>query len=363
MSTADNGKAKGTLLLCLDELRLCLSRSCRLIGLALHSAELFCVGEDEVHVLVEGEHLASHLTTVHHCDAQAVVDQALHLALLVCGGHTEGRCARTRLVRKRGWMVLKVCANAATRPREAAEGCDGRLGIDGWMARITELVALALSSRRQLAPAVLCLASLRQDSRLPSPHPPPKRSWKLSCSLPSASPFQPPITHRAMAATKMQTPLSLLRASAPLGRSVHTSISHSAQRSQALSSALVLSRHASSAASTSTTSTQSQTPQLTWDEFLKLRRTRRFINLGSSALSGAASVAVAVPAFAEFEIENIGAQMTGLDPMFIIGGSLMGVGAVGWLLGPFLGTAFFNVWKGSVRKEFARVRHGPASLC
>lgn len=163
-----------------------------------------------------------------------------------------------------------------------------------------------------------------------------------------------------MAATKMQTPLSLLRASAPLGRSVHTSVFHGAQRSQALSSALVLSRHASSAASPSTTSTQAQTPQLTWDEFLKLRRTRRFINLGSSALSGAASIAVAVPAFAEFEIENIGAQMTGLDPMFIIGGSLMGVGAVGWLLGPFLGTAFFNVWKGSVRKEFARVRHGPA---
>ncbi|CAD0111632.1 unnamed protein product [Aureobasidium uvarum] len=150
----------------------------------------------------------------------------------------------------------------------------------------------------------------------------------------------------------MQTPLSLLRASAPLGRAVHTSIFHSAQRSQA--SALVLLRHASSAASTSTTSSQSQTPQLTWDEFLKLRRTRRFINLGSSALSGAASVAVAVPAFAEFEIENIGAQMTGLDPMFIIGGSLMGVGAVGWLLGPFLGTAFFNIWKGSLRKEFAR---------
>jgi import inner membrane translocase subunit TIM23 len=158
-----------------------------------------------------------------------------------------------------------------------------------------------------------------------------------------------------MATTKMQTPLSILRASAPLGRSIHTSVLHAARPSPALSSALVLSRHASSAASTSTTPTQSQTPQLTWDEFLKLRRTRRFINLGSSALSGMASIGVAVPAFAEFEIENIGAQMTGLDPMFIIGGSLMGVGAVGWLLGPFLGTTFFNIWKGSVRKEFARV--------
>ncbi|THY48791.1 Pam17-domain-containing protein [Aureobasidium pullulans] len=157
-----------------------------------------------------------------------------------------------------------------------------------------------------------------------------------------------------MAATKMQSPLSILRASAPHTRPIHTSVFHAAQRPQALSSALVFSRHASSAASTSSTPTQSQTPQLSWDEFLKLRRSRRFINLGSSALSGAASVAIAVPAFAEFEIENIGAQMTGLDPMFVIGGSLMGVGAVGWLLGPFLGTAFFNIWKGSVRKEFAR---------
>lgn len=153
-----------------------------------------------------------------------------------------------------------------------------------------------------------------------------------------------------MATTKMQTPLTLLRASNSLNRPVYSSIHRAAQQPQALSSALVLSRHASSAP------TQSQPPpQLTWNEFLKLRRTRRFINLGSSALSGVASIAVAVPVFAESEIENIGAQITGLDPTFVIGGSLMGVGAVGWLLGPFLGTAFFNIWKGSVRKEFARV--------
>jgi hypothetical protein len=97
VSSANDGKTKSTLLLGLYELRLCLTRSGRLCGLALDSAKLFRVGEDEVHVLVEGEHLAGHLATVHHGDAQAVVDQALHLALLVCG-HGEGRCARTRLV-------------------------------------------------------------------------------------------------------------------------------------------------------------------------------------------------------------------------------------------------------------------------
>jgi import inner membrane translocase subunit TIM23 len=236
------------------------------------------------------------------------------------------------------------------------------------MARTKESGRSCSLSVWQLAhlPVLCALASLRQELRLPfsAIHHRDQREVGREALVLAA---HPPVrleshtyTYTAMATTKIQTPLSLLRASAPLGRCVHTSILHAARPSPASSSALVLSRHASSAASTSTTPTQSQTPQLTWDEFLKLRRTRRFINLGSSALSGAASIGVAVPAFAEFEIENIGAQMTGLDPMFIIGGSLMGVGAVGWLLGPFLGTTFFNIWKGSVRKEFARVCHDSA---
>lgn len=116
-------------------------------------------------------------------------------------------------------------------------------------------------------------------------------------------------------------------------------------------------RNASTSTSTSTsqnTSTAAQTT-LTWDEFLKLRRTRRYVNLVASIFSGAGSIAVATPLIAEYEIESIGAQITGLDPMFVIGGSLMAVGGVGWLMGPFLGTAFFKIWKSSVATEFARV--------
>lgn len=271
-------------------------------------------------------------------------------------------------VREKRWVVREMCADDATRAREEAEECDGVVRIDGWMARIKESESLLLSFPVAACALACSVCTGKSAPRvapalLRNPPPRPKRE-KLEALVLAA---HPPVrlksshtTHTAMATTKIQTPLSLLRASAPLGRSVHTSILHAARPSPASSSALILSRHASSAASTSTTPTQSQTPQLTWDEFLKLRRTRRFINLGSSALSGAASIGVAVPAFAEFEIENIGAQMTGLDPMFIIGGSLMGVGAVGWLLGPFLGTTFFNIWKGSVRKEFARVCYDPA---
>lgn len=42
--------------------------------------------------------------------------------------------------------------------------------------------------------------------------------------------------------------------------------------------------------------------------------------------------------------------------MYVIGGSLMGIGVVGWLMGPFLGTAVFRAWKSGVAGEFARVR-------
>lgn len=123
----------------------------------------------------------------------------------------------------------------------------------------------------------------------------------------------------------------------------------------------ILARYASTSTSASSSTpaaaSTSQTAQstLTWNEFLKLRRTRRYVNLGASIFSGAGSIVAATPLIAEFEIEHIGAQLTGLDPMFVIGGSLMGIGGVGWLMGPFLGTAIFKVWKSSVATEFVRV--------
>lgn len=96
-------------------------------------------------------------------------------------------------------------------------------------------------------------------------------------------------------------------------------------------------------------------PQLTWNEFLRLRRIRRFINLGSSVIGGAAAVFVAVPVIGQYDIETLGYQMTGLDPFIVLGLSTAACGLVGWLMGPFLGSAVFGVWKGAVRREFAVV--------
>ncbi|GAB7357226.1 hypothetical protein MBLNU459_g8207t1 [Dothideomycetes sp. NU459] len=125
-----------------------------------------------------------------------------------------------------------------------------------------------------------------------------------------------------------------------------------------VSSAVIpLTRHSSTTSTSSpqaSTTSSAETSALTWNEFLKLRRTRRYINLGASAASGLGSIVVAAPIMAEYELENIGAQMTGMDPVFVLGGSLVAVGAVGWLMGPFLGTAVFKIWKSSATVEFAR---------
>lgn len=193
-------------------------------------------------------------------------------------------------------------------------------------------------------------------------------------------------THNTMAATTQSSICCLSRATfrasaprltAPISRANHsTSVYSSAQRptavtlshlsQQTLSSpAIPFARHASTTStspSATTTTSQLEQPALTWDEFLKLRRTRRYINLGASVVSGLGSIAIAAPIMAEYEIENIGAQMTGMDPVFVLGGSLVTVGAVGWLMGPFLGTAVFKLWKSSATVEFARVRTCCASF-
>lgn len=76
MGTADNGEAEGAFLFALDGGRRGLARPRRGgLGLfAADAAELFGVGENKVHVLVKGEHLAGHLAAVVERDAHAVVD-------------------------------------------------------------------------------------------------------------------------------------------------------------------------------------------------------------------------------------------------------------------------------------------------
>lgn len=98
MGAANNGETESALFFGFDKCGCGAagSRLCAFGRLALYSAELFCVCEDEVHVLVECQHLPSHLSPIIQCNSHSVVDEILHLPLFV--RHNDRLWSLTRLV-------------------------------------------------------------------------------------------------------------------------------------------------------------------------------------------------------------------------------------------------------------------------
>lgn len=91
MGTAHDRKSKSALLFSLHERSVV--RASRGLGFPLDATELFCIGEDEIHVLIEREHLSGHLSAIVERHSHLVVDEVLHLALPV--GRHDGRKVRT----------------------------------------------------------------------------------------------------------------------------------------------------------------------------------------------------------------------------------------------------------------------------
>ena len=58
------------------------------------------------------------------------------------------------------------------------------------------------------------------------------------------------------------------------------------------------------------------------------------------------------------DLDSIGAQTLGLDPIIVLGLSTMGFAAAGWLLGPFFGNAVFNLVHRGVRGQIDAVSWG-----
>ena len=58
------------------------------------------------------------------------------------------------------------------------------------------------------------------------------------------------------------------------------------------------------------------------------------------------------------DLDSIGAQTLGLDPMIVLGLSTMGFAAAGWLVGPFFGNAVFNLAYRGVRGQIDAVSRG-----
>jgi mitochondrial import inner membrane translocase subunit TIM23 len=85
---------------------------------------------------------------------------------------------------------------------------------------------------------------------------------------------------------------------------------------------------------------------LTWDRFFDLRRKRRYLNLGSSFITAAGTIGVLGPVIAQQDIDGWAAQISGLDPIIVLGITTFAVATGGWLCGPSFGTAIFKIWAG-----------------
>jgi hypothetical protein len=61
---------------------------------------------------------------------------------------------------------------------------------------------------------------------------------------------------------------------------------------------------------------------------------------------------VGVQVLSSQNLESLGAQVMGLDPFVVLGMATAACGAVGWLVGPFLGNAVWGLVNRSYKKAF-----------
>lgn len=110
----------------------------------------------------------------------------------------------------------------------------------------------------------------------------------------------------------------------------------------------------STAAMDSTTQASPPPPaQLNWNDYLSLRRSRRRYNLVSSIATSICTTAAGMTAVQQ-NVEQIN-SLVGLDSITTLAISTLASAGVGWLSGPVLGTAVFNLTHKSVRGEMAAV--------
>lgn len=97
------------------------------------------------------------------------------------------------------------------------------------------------------------------------------------------------------------------------------------------------------ASSSASAATRNEAAKLDWNSFFKLRASRRRYSLASSVISSMASTVVGVQVLSNQDLEHFGAQVMGLDPFVVLGMATAACGAVGWLVGPFVGNAVWGL--------------------
>jgi import inner membrane translocase subunit TIM23 len=97
-------------------------------------------------------------------------------------------------------------------------------------------------------------------------------------------------------------------------------------------------------------------PQLTWNDFFALRRTRRRIGQGCSVVGAVGVTYYGLTTMMSNGYDaTLSAQLGGLDPFMLMGLSTLGMLAVGWLIGPIFGNQVFSLAYRGVLAEFTAV--------
>src|SRR5205807_2382338 len=85
------------------------------------------------------------------------------------------------------------------------------------------------------------------------------------------------------------------------------------------------------------------TDHLDWNTFFKLRKSRRWYQLGSSIGTGLNGFVLGAQVLSRADMDALVSQIP-LDPFITLGLITFTCGGLGWLAGPILGTAVFN-WR------------------
>ncbi|RDW68569.1 Pam17-domain-containing protein [Coleophoma crateriformis] len=119
---------------------------------------------------------------------------------------------------------------------------------------------------------------------------------------------------------------------------------------QASSISSASSTSSSSSASSSKTSTGAEI--LDWNTFFKLRKTRRWYQLGSSIGTSFGGFVAGAQVLTRSDMDAIVSQIP-LDPFLTLGLITFTCGGLGWLAGPILGTGLFNAVNGKHKTQMA----------
>ncbi|KAK2798837.1 hypothetical protein FQN50_008698 [Emmonsiellopsis sp. PD_5] len=105
--------------------------------------------------------------------------------------------------------------------------------------------------------------------------------------------------------------------------------------------------------STQAGSSPSENVQLDWNSFFRLRRSRRRFSLITSILGSMGFTMGGVQQLSMHNLDATIAQMVGLDPLITLGLGTAAFAALGWLLGPVLGSGLWNFWHRKHKVTFA----------